>query len=263
MLKLLGIPFDGNSSYKTGPAKAPEYIKKMDLSGSANRYSESGLEIIANVNYQDLGNIDLAACSSEEAYHKIKSEVSKVINSSGKLISIGGDHSIAYPTIETHVEKYGKLNVLQFDAHGDLYESYDNNPYSHASPFARLLEKGLLASLTQVGIRSLNNHQRDQIKKYGVKVIEMREFSTDFLKDLKSPLYISLDLDVLDPAYAPGVSHHEPGGLSTRALIDMIAGIEVDVIGAEIVEYNPDRDINEMTAMVQYKLFKELAAKMI
>ena len=91
----------------------------------------------------------------------------------------------------------------------------------------------------------------------------MKDFSLDFIAELKNPLYISLDIDVLDPAYAPGISHHEPGGMSTRQLIDIIQKIEVPIVGADIVELNPKRDVHNMTAMLAYKLFKELASKMI
>ena len=91
----------------------------------------------------------------------------------------------------------------------------------------------------------------------------MKDFNYHFLQTLQSPLYISLDLDVLDPAFAPGLSHHEPGGMTTRELIKVIQSIPVTIVGADIVEYNPSRDINNMTAMVAYKLFKELASKMM
>ena len=90
----------------------------------------------------------------------------------------------------------------------------------------------------------------------------MKDFNLDFIETLKEPLYISLDLDVLDPAFAPGISHHEPGGLTTRTLISIIQSINVPIVGADIVELNPKRDINNMTAMVAYKLFKELVSKM-
>ena len=125
------------------------------------------------------------------------------------------------------------------------------------------METGKINSLTQVGIRTLNTHQAEQAKKFNVNVIEMKDFSEDFINTLEGPLYISLDMDVLDPAFAPGISHHEPGGMSTRQLISVIQKIKVPIIGADIVEYNPIRDINNMTAMVAYKLAKELMAKMV
>src|SRR4029077_9757401 len=114
-----------------------------------------------------------------------------------RICSLGGDHSISYPVIDAFTQKYPGLHVIHLDAHTDLYEHFDNNPYSHASPFARLLEKGKLASLTQVGIRSLTQHQREQVVKYGVKITPMKTFSYNFLHSLSGPLYLSLDLDVL------------------------------------------------------------------
>lgn len=263
MLKLIGIPFDANSSYKRGPAQAPKQIRMMDTEGSANRFCEHGVEILEGVNYTDRGDIEFETQDAASAYMTIKEQVSEAIKGDHKVISLGGDHSIAFPVIEAHAAKYAGLNVLQFDAHADLYDDFEGNPYSHASPFARLMERGLLNSLTQVGIRTFNTHQKEQANRFKVDVIEMKDFNVDVINTLKAPLYISLDLDALDPAYAPGVSHHEPGGMRTRQLIEMIQKIKVPIVGADIVELNPTRDINNMTAMVAYKLFKELASKMI
>ena len=125
------------------------------------------------------------------------------------------------------------------------------------------MEKNAINSLTQVGIRTFNTHQKEQAKRFGVNVVEMKDFYINFINSLKAPLYISLDMDVLDPAHAPGVSHHEPGGMSTRQLIHIIQNINVKIVGADIVELNPKRDVNNVTAMVAYKLFKEIASKMI
>lgn len=263
MIKLIGIPFDENSSYLQGSALAPSKIRLMDTEGSANRFCEHGVEIVEGENYKDLGDIIFTSNNSEWVYNKIKKTIQSKLTATDKIICFGGDHSISFPVIEAYTEKHHNLNVLHLDAHADLYDNYENNPFSHASPFARLMEKGILNSLTQVGVRTLNTHQKEQAKKYNVNVIEMKDFNLDFIETLKEPLYISLDLDVLDPAFAPGISHHEPGGLTTRTLISIIQSINIPIVGADIVELNPKRDINNMTAMVAYKLFKELASKMI
>ena len=267
MIQLKGIPFDANSSFLKGPAFAPQRIRLMDQEGSANAFAESGLEIKEGVVYEDCGDIKFEDSNPENAFHLIQEEVRSILSKEDKAIFFGGDHSISFPIIDIFAERYKNLTVLHLDAHADLYEDFDGNPYSHASPFARLLEGGKLSGLTQVGIRTFNTHQKEQARKYGVEVIEMKNFyqnntGLDFIKKLKAPLYISLDLDVLDPAFAPGVSHHEPGGMSTRALINLLQQIPVEIVGADIVEYNPIRDVNNMTAMVAYKLFKELVAKM-
>lgn len=263
MIKLLGIPFDGNSSFLKGPALATPRIRLMETDGSANSFCEDGTEIIAGKNYADLGDMVFTNTDSKAAYNQIKNKIEEEINGDCKTICFGGDHSISFPIIESYSNKFEDLNILHLDAHADLYDNFDNNPYSHASPFARLMETGKIKSLTQVGIRTLNTHQREQADKFGVQIIEMKDFNFDFLKSLKAPLYVSLDLDVLDPSFAPGISHHEPGGLTTRELIKIIQHIPVPIVGADIVEYNPTRDLNNMTAMVAYKLFKELVYKMM
>lgn len=263
MIKLIGIPYDANSSFLKGPAFAPQRIRLMDKEGSANAYTENGLEIKETVNYVDCGDISFKNTDSQLAFLTINDKIKELISDGSKVLSLGGDHSVSFPVIRAFADKYEGLNVLHLDAHADLYDNFDNNPFSHASPFARLMETGKIASLTQVGIRTFNTHQRTQAEKFKVKVIEMKDFNFDFLTDLKSPLYISLDLDVLDPAYAPGISHHEPGGMTTRQLLKIIQNLDVEIVGADIVEYNPVRDIHNMTAMVGYKMMKELMGKMI
>lgn len=263
MLKLIGIPYDANSSYKRGSALAPKHIRLMDKEGSANRFCEHGNEIIEGISYKDCGDIEFTEIDAAFAYQKIKETISHELKDKSKIISLGGDHSISFPVIEAFSKTYSNLNVLHLDAHADLYDNFENNPYSHASPFARLMEKNAINSLTQVGIRTFNTHQKEQAKRFGVNVVEMKDFNINFINSLKAPLYISLDMDVLDPAHAPGVSHHEPGGMSTRQLLNIVQNINVKIVGADIVELNPKRDVNNVTAMVAYKLFKELASKMI
>jgi agmatinase len=268
MLKLIGIPFDANSSFLRGPSYAPARIRLVDHEGSANAYSENGTEIKAGKTYQDLGDVHFTLTNPEAAYQTIYNKIKNLLTDGSKILSLGGDHSISYPVIKAHAEMHPGLNVLQFDAHGDLYDNFDDNPYSHASPFARLMETGLLRSLTQVGVRALTPHQTEQAERFGVNIIEMKDFNTDdflkgILKSLTGPLYISLDLDVLDPAFAPGISHHEPGGMDTRTLINILQKINVNVVGADIVEYNPVRDVHNMTAMVAYKMMKEIMAKLL
>jgi len=155
-------------------------------------------------------------------------------------------------------DMHGKFHILHFDAHGDLYDEFEGDPHSHACPFARIMENDLVSTLTQVGVRSLTPHQYEQAEKYNVEVYEMRGIGHFDPSWIEGPLYISLDLDVLDPSYAPGISHREPGGVSPRMLIDWLHEIKVPVIGADLVEYNPLRDVGDMTASVAYKLLKEL-----
>ncbi len=176
-------------------------------------------------------------------------------------IVLGGDHSVTYPVVKALGRRYKKLNILDFDAHPDLYDEFEGDRYSHACPFARIMEERLVSRLVQVGIRTMNGHQRRQAERFGVEVIEMREFRENLALVFESPVYISFDMDALDPAFAPGVSHHEPGGLSTRQAIQMIQTITAKIVGADIVELNPGRDPLGMTAMAAAKILKEIAGK--
>jgi agmatinase len=196
-------------------------------------------------------------------YFDIQKHTESILAQGGMMIALGGDHSITYPLIKGHSSFFDWLTILQIDAHGDLYDNFDDNPYSHASPFARIMEEGLAKRLIQVGNRTMTRHQRDQAKRFGVDVIEMKNWRPGKKLPLEGPLYLSIDLDVLDPAYAPGVSHYEPGGMSVRDLLGIIQQINVPLIGGDIVEYNPSRDLNDMTAMVSAKLCKEMIAKIL
>ncbi|MEE8480511.1 MAG: arginase family protein, partial [Desulfobacterales bacterium] len=152
---------------------------------------------------------------------------------------------------------------LHFDAHPDLYEELDNDKYSHACPFARIMEKKLIDQLIQVGIRTWTTHQLEQARKYKIVISEMKDFDIRNLPELKNDVYISLDMDVFDPAFAPGVSHHEPGGLTSRQVISIIQNIKSRIIGAEIVEYNPKRDVQGITAALAAKMMKEILSQMV
>ena len=120
---------------------------------------------------------------------------------------------------------HDNLTILHLDAHPDLYDSYDGSRFSHACPFARIMETGRVKRLVQVGIRGMNDEQRRQVDKFGVTCIEMKDYRSKNPIALEGPLYLSVDMDVLDPAYAPGVSHHEPGGMSTRKVLRLIQSI--------------------------------------
>ena len=263
MIQVIGIPFDENSSYLKGPAGAPERIRQMEKEGSANQFAEDGLEISQGSVYQDAGNVSFTSSEPKTAFQSIRNKIIALTEHTDKFIALGGDHSVTFPIVDALITRYDNLNILHFDAHPDLYNNFEGNRFSHASPFARIMESGKVKSLTQVGIRTLNTHQREQASRFKVNIIEMKDFNLDFMVELNGPLFVSFDMDVLDPAYAPGVSHHEPGGLSTRQAIDIIQRIKVPVVSADIVEYNPLRDINNVTAMVAYKIFKELVATIV
>jgi len=132
MIKLIGIPFDGNSSFLKGPALAPPRIRLMDTDGSANTFCENGKEIANGKTYTDLGDISFAESNPLFVYKSIKKIIQGQLTGGDKTICLGGDHSASFPIIEAYAEKFKNLHVLHLDAHADLYDNFDNNPYSHA-----------------------------------------------------------------------------------------------------------------------------------
>lgn len=258
MVGLLGIPFDAYSSYMPGPAQAPAEIRKAMECGSSNMSTEDIHDLGDEPRFTDLGDLEV-----ERYLDDIEPAVTAVLERGAGVLALGGDHSVTYPVLRAYGKKFENLTVLHLDAHPDLYKEYDGNPYSNACPFARALEEGLVKRLVQVGVRTMNPHQLEQAQRYGVETFLMKNWDPSVKLALEAPLYISLDLDVLDPAYAPGVSHYEPGGMSVREVLRIIHGLGAPVVGADIVEYNPRRDFNGMTAMTAVKFLKEIADKML
>lgn len=262
-VQVLGLPQDNNSSFMQGPALAPAKIREAFHSSSANLSSELGIDFGDESLWRDGGDVPLDGLEGQAAFDAIKTAVTKIVSADAHAVCLGGDHSVSFPAISAHLERYDALNILHIDAHPDLYDDMQNNPFSHASPFARLMETGQIARLVQVGIRTINPHQREQAERFGVEVHEMRHWNGPPELVFDGPVYLSLDIDALDPAFAPGVSHYEPGGLSTREVLHLVQGFTGNLIGADIVELNPSRDPAGITAMVAAKLCKDVMARIL
>jgi agmatinase len=257
-VRLIGAPTDRHSSFLRGAAKAPPLIRAALHSDHGNAAAESGVEIGLDIHLSDAGDLPLTEAAGDDAL--IAGAVAAAVAQGAVPLVLGGDHSITVPVIEALAAAHGPVDILHFDAHPDLYDDFEGNPRSHASPFARIMERGLARRLVQVGIRTLNRHCREQAERFGVEIVEMRSFSPAAVPQLEGPLYLSLDLDAFDPAFAPGVSHHEPGGLSVRDVLAVLDRVRAPIVGADIVEYNPSRDLNGVTAVLAAKLVKEVAA---
>jgi agmatinase len=254
-ITLLGIPTDQHSSFLRGPAQAPSAIRAALASPHGNAATECGLEIGHDLLLVDAGDVAIAEDDGDD--DRIRAAVAAC---AGRIIALGGDHAISFPVVETLAARYGAFDILHFDAHPDLYDELDGDRRSHASPFARIMEGGHARRLVQVGIRTLNRHCREQAARFGVEIIEARHLRDDWRPRFERPLYVSIDVDALDPAFAPGVSHHEPGGMSVRQIVNILLDLDVPIIGGDVVELNPTRDVNGITAVVAAKLVKELAA---
>lgn len=262
MISLLGVGLDANSSHLLGAADGPAAIRDALYSTSHNDSSEASIQVMEHLD--DLGDVPIAnERASERDADLISAAVDMQLAAGRQIITLGGDHSITHPILRAVRDHHDDLTVVHIDAHPDLYDDLDGNPLSHASPFARALEAGCMTQLVQVGIRTATPHQRLQADRWNVTMLSPRELDRFDGSRLSGPAYLSIDLDGLDPSVAPGVSHHEPGGLTVREVLDVIDALPGPLVGADIVELNPSRDLVEMTAMVAAKLVKEVTAAML
>ena len=256
-IHLIGLPTDINSSFERGPAIAPAAIRAALSSDRGNGSTESGLEIGIDIDLVDKG--DLPLTDSDVAADD--RSIADAVAAASVPLFLGGDHAVTYPIVQALAARHGPVNILHFDAHPDLYANFEGNPRSHASPFARIMEGGHARRLVQVGIRTLTRHCREQAEKHGVEILPMAGFDVRQLPVLEGPLYISVDLDGIDPSESPGVSHPEPGGLRLREVLAAIHKQTAPIVGADVVELNPHRDIGGVTAILAAKLVRELAAR--
>jgi len=261
-ITLLGVPYDGSSSFQRGAAAGPAAIRAALRTKSSNTWNEDVVDVAPLL--ADAGDVVFDGAAEPRA--AIEAKVKALLAGKARLIMLGGDHSISWPIIRALRPGLERLTIFHLDAHPDLYDTLEGDRFSHACPFARVLEEKLADRMVQVGIRTMNAHQLAQARRFGVEVTAMRagiEAMVTAARRLEGPVYLSLDLDVLDPAHAPGLSHPEPGGLSTRELLTIIQAIPRGrLVGADVVELNPANDLRDLTARVAAKVVKEIVGRM-
>ena len=258
---LIGVPLDLHSSYLRGPAQAPPLIREALHSDAWNKTTESRVALDVSGVFEDAG--DLKDMEARDAFARIEQAIAAIVDAGKRPVSLGGDHSISYPILCAVGKRIPGITLVHFDAHPDLYADYEGDPHSHASPFARIMEAQLVERLVQIGVRTLNAHQQEQARMLGVELYEMTNLPDPTKMNLAGPVYLSLDMDVLDPAFAPGISHWEPGGMTTREAIRFLHALPGPIVGADLVEFNPVRDPSGLTATVAAKLLKEILGMML
>lgn len=210
VIGLIGVQEDRNSSYREGASKAPDVIREHFLEPAVNSWCELGIDVHDKL--IDYGNIQPERKHHADIFKSIRVVMDEMQRIDGLVpLTLGGDHSIAFSTVKAVREFVGKpLVIVHFDAHPDIYENFEDKPDSHASPFARICESpGYCQKLIQVGIRTISGEQRPQFKRYGVEVIEARDFPSKgsdirgilrrFIPTDDTPVYVSVDMDVLEP----------------------------------------------------------------
>jgi len=253
---LLGVRYDASSSFARGAADGPLAIREAISAPSSNRWTEAGADLGSRSVLDGAG--DLIPDSGETGRASIETRISELLAAGRRPVVLGGDHSITYPVLRAIRPHHPRLTILHFDAHADLYDRFDGDPYSHACPMARIMEEGLADRLLQIGIRTLSPDQRQQAERFGVEVGEMRDWRGPEPMSLEGPVYLSLDLDVLDPAFIAGVAHPEPGGLTVAELVRQLRELEARIVGVDLVELNPRLDSSGRSGLVAVKVLKAL-----
>jgi agmatinase len=254
-LAFLGLPDDSQSSYRRGPALAPARIREAYDGECYNATTELGVDVSNAV--LDLGDVPSLGTFAETAA-RYRERVAEQITRRRAVFCAGGDHAVTVPVVAAFAVLGEPIHVVQIDAHPDLYDEYEGSRTSHACVAARLLEMPHVASITQLGVRAMN---AAQLRIAREQESRLRIHTADSLDELPaieaSPLFVSVDLDGFDPAFAPGVSHPVPGGLTPRQVFRWLHRLRGRLAGMDVVELNPTRDRNDQTAVLAARLLHE------
>jgi agmatinase len=273
-LVVVGLPWDLTSSYRRGAATAPNHIRAATSARLYNRFTEKGLDLSIWWKVCDHGDINTR--NPLVLKQRLAARVGRHHHSDPSMLFMGGDHYITFPcfTVAAAIQKR-PISLLYFDAHPDLYVDYEGRKQSHATVVSRILESDLSSgAVCYVGVRASTKEQDERIKRLRLKTHTANDVHAkgcvETATSIRSafadqPVYLSIDLDCLDPAFAPGVGNPQPGGLSTRQLIDILHGIRgLNIIAADIVEYSPKFDsLSKTTAFTAAILIKEIMGSMI
>jgi agmatinase len=259
---LYGMPMDWTVSFRPGARFGPSRIRESSL--VHEEYSHYLERELTEIKYYDAGDIPLAFGNPEKSIQQIGDFVSQVLALGKVPIGMGGEHLVTWPVVEQVAKKYPDLAVLHFDGHADLRTDYEGEIYSHATPLYKISKLIGGENVYQFGIRSMTKEEVAYTKTAGIHF-----FPFDVLEPLQQvlptlagrPVYITIDIDVLDPAHAPGTGTPEPGGITTRELLSSIYAIaksDVEVVGADLVEIAPAYDPTEKTPITAAKIIREM-----
>ena len=275
---IIGVPFDAGTSYRPGARFGPQAVRQASRQLRTNYHPNYDVEPFKVQQVADAGDITCNPFNIDEAIKQIEDGATDLLNKVGSIVTIGGDHTIALPLLRAVNKKCGQpVALVHFDAHLDTWDTYFGAPYTHGTPFRRAREEGLFlddASM-HVGIRG-PLYSRDDLKEdadLGFKIIHCDDFQTQSIDQIvkrirdrvgDNPLYLSIDIDVLDPAHAPGTGTPEIAGMTSREMLNVLRGLSgMNLVSADVVEVAPAYDHAELTstaaATIVYELINILA----
>ncbi|MBS0201455.1 MAG: agmatinase [Planctomycetes bacterium] len=274
---ILGVPYDSSTSYRAGARFGPRAIREQSLL----LWGYNNVQQVApfrSLELVDCGDVDVVPPDIRATHLQIELAADRILSTDAKLLTLGGDHSISLPLLRAHARKYGPLALVHFDAHPDTWDSeYPNQPYSHGTPFKRAFEEGLIdkSACLQLGIRGPTNGPQDYTDAIdlGCRMITLEEFRgrtiPDVIREMRTtlgtrPTYVSLDIDVVDPAFAPGTGTPEVGGLTSYEILQLIRGLRgVNTIGFDLVEVSPPYDHSGITSILAANLAFEFLSLLV
>jgi len=254
---IFGVPFDGTASYRPGTRFGPSAIRQ-EIDG-IETYSPYLDRDLSDYKICDLGDMPMNFGDTKKALDSIKSEVASILSDNKKTVVIGGEHLISLPLIEAYIEKYPNLNVIHFDAHADLRDEFIGEKLSHATVMRRVFEK-LNGELWQFGIRSGAKSEFEFAdENTHINRFDLRGVKEASYKIGSNPVYVTLDIDVLDPSIMPGTGTPEAGGITFVELMEGIKALSgLNIVGADIVELSPHYDQSGVSTSVACKALREL-----
>jgi len=272
-IAIVGVPFDSGVTYRPGARFGPHAVRSATR---LLRDYHDGLSVrpFAAQQVVDAGDIPCTPFDIDAAIPQIEAGADALADRAGALVAIGGDHTIALPLLRSVVRRHGPVALLHFDAHLDTWDTYFGASYTHGTPFRRAWEEGLLLRdhATHVGIRGPLFSPDDLVEdeRFGFRIVRALDLEDTGIAEISSmirdrlasaPVYISIDIDVLDPSHAPGTGTPEAGGLTSRELLGILRGLAgCRLVGADVVEVAPAYDHAEITGMAASHTAYELLA---
>ena len=267
---VLGVPWDGATSYRTGQRLGPDAIRKVSV--TLRPYNLAlDIDIFEHCAGVDYGDLSVVAGYIEDTYARIEAELCPVVEAGIIPVLMGGDHSITLPELRAVAKTHGPVALIHFDSHTDTNDQYFGKPYYHGSPFRRAVEENIVLAENsiQIGMHGsvYSEDAYDDSTALGFKVITMaalREMSLGELMETvrkrvgQHKVFVTFDIDVVDPAFAPGTGTPEVGGLTSAEAVDLVRGLRgLNFIGFDVVEVLPDKDPAEITALLAANIVYE------
>jgi len=269
-IALIGIPFDGGTTYRPGTRFGPRNIR---VQSAMIRPWNPVLKMNPFEKWRigDFGDLSINPLSIEDTYRRIAEQLTNVLRTGARPVSVGGDHSILLPILRAIHKQFGPVAFVQLDAHGDTWGGYFGSPHSHGTPVKYAVEEGLIEEgcALQVGLRGqvYSEADFDFAKKHHIQIVTAEEYHSGGVEVVKRhlkkfrnrPTYVTLDIDVVDPAFAPGTGTPQVGGLSSAQILDLVRGLQgLKLVGCDLVEVSPPYDNGEITSLLAANLLYEL-----